>query len=507
MKSKIVVLIFMLAAKNALAQAPEDALRFSWLSPNGTARNQAVGGAMGSLGGDISATFMNPAGLGLYKTTEFVVSPGYSFLTNKSNYRGTAASEKTNYFNLGTSGLVHGYATRDNKSAAFSLAASTIANFNSQVYYKGENDFSSYSEQYATELSNSNISIGDALNYDAALSLATKMAVYTYLIDTMTVDGTVQVVGLPEFLQTRMQENTIDTKGGITELAFGMAANVNDKFYFGGTLGVPIVSYERTSTFTESDISGDNNNDFGYSTLAETYSSKGVGINVKLGMIFKPVQSLRLGLAVHTPTFYSLEDKYHGEMTTETEGYAQLQTVTSEKLNNNQLSKFDYELRTPWKVLISGSYIFGELEDVTKQKGFISADVEYINYKGSSYQTANTDNSDDSYYDAINKTIDQIYKGSFNFRVGGELKFKTTMARAGFAYYGNPNKDSDLEASRMFVSGGVGYRNKGFFADFTYVYGLQKDVNFPYRLTDKANTFATVKGNASNIILTLGVKI
>ncbi|MEO5995196.1 MAG: aromatic hydrocarbon degradation protein [Chitinophagaceae bacterium] len=507
MKSKIILLICMLGAGRVMAQVPEDAIRFSWLSPNGTARNQAVGGAMGSLGGDISATFMNPAGLGLYKTGEFVVSPGFSFLTNKSNYRGNATSDKSNYFNLGTSGLVHGFTTRNNKSAAFSIAASTIANFNSQVYYKGENDYSSYSEQYASELSNSKIPIGKALDFDAALSLATKMAVFSYLIDTATVNGTLQVVGLPEFLSTRQQENTVNTKGGITELAFGIATNINDKFYFGGTLGIPIVSYERNSTFTERDISGDKNNDFDYSTLAETFSTKGIGVNAKLGFIFKPVESLRLGLAVHTPTFYSLQDKYHGEMTTETEGYAHLQTVTSEKVNNNQLSKYDYDLVSPWKVLISGSYIFGELEDVTRQKGFISADVEYINYKGSSYQTASTDNSDNSYYDGINKTIDEIYKGSFNFRVGGELKFKTIMARGGFAYYGNPYKDSELKASRMFVSGGLGYRNKGFFVDFTYVYRLQKDVNFPYRLPDKANTFATVKGNASNVILTFGVKI
>ncbi|MBK8496486.1 MAG: hypothetical protein IPL50_16885 [Chitinophagaceae bacterium] len=46
------------------AQVPEDAIRYSFYPQTGTARNMAIGGAMGSLGGDINATFVNPAGLG-----------------------------------------------------------------------------------------------------------------------------------------------------------------------------------------------------------------------------------------------------------------------------------------------------------------------------------------------------------------------------------------------------------------------------------------------------------
>lgn len=512
MKCKLILLGCMFMAADAMSQVPEDAVRFSWLTPNGTARNQAVGGAMGSLGGDISATFVNPAGLGLYKTGEIVLSPGFNFLNNKANFRGTNSSEKNNSFNFGTSGVVLGFGSRSSKikSSAFSIALNRTANFNSNVYYKGENDFSSYSEQYASELSNSNIPISQALNFDASLSLATKMAIYSYLIDTATVNGTLQVVGLPEFLAKREQENSVTTRGGITELAFGLAANMNDKFYFGGSLGIPIVNYERNSIFTERDISGNNNNDFDYSTLSETYTTKGIGVNAKLGLIFKPVESIRLGLAVHTPTLYGLKDTYYGNMATETENYPPspgLVKVGSDVVSGNQISRYEYDLMSPWKILVSASYVFGGVEDVTKQKGFLSADVEYINYKGNSYQAVSTNNADNSYYDGINKTIDQIYKGSFNFRAGGELKFNTLMVRGGVAYYGNPNKEAAIKASRMYVSGGFGYRNKGVFLDLTYVYGLQKDANFPYRLTDKANTFATVKGNSGNIVLTAGFKL
>jgi hypothetical protein len=88
MKSKLYILICILFVQQAYAQLPEDALRMSWNVPSGTARQQAIGGAMGSLGGEISALFTNPAGLGLYKTGEFVLTPGFAFSNGKGMFRG-----------------------------------------------------------------------------------------------------------------------------------------------------------------------------------------------------------------------------------------------------------------------------------------------------------------------------------------------------------------------------------------------------------------------------------
>src|SRR5882757_8624851 len=117
---KIVTLLTLLVCQQLSAQLPEDALRSSWTTPSGTARQQAIGGAMGSLGGEISAASVNPAGLGMYKTSEFVLSPGFRFLSDKSNYRGTGTSASAaNNFNLGTSGLVLGYTGRNGNSNAF----------------------------------------------------------------------------------------------------------------------------------------------------------------------------------------------------------------------------------------------------------------------------------------------------------------------------------------------------------------------------------------------------
>jgi hypothetical protein len=109
----------------------------------------------------------------------------------------------------------------------------------------------------------------------------------------------------------------------------------------------------------------------------------------------------------------------------------------------------------------------------------------------------------------LNKSIDAAYKGAFNFRAGGELKFTTIMARLGAAYYGNPYKDlgHGEKGSKFQLSGGLGYRNKGMFLDATYVHTMGKDVHYAYRLQRSAYQGATVKTTGGNIVVTLGFKI
>ena len=109
------------------------------------------------------------------------------------------------------------------------------------------------------------------------------------------------------------------------------------------------------------------------------------------------------------------------------------------------------------------------------------------------------------YYSSLNKAIDNTYKNAVNARLGGELKFNTYMFRLGGAYYGNPYQNES--ASLFKVSGGLGYRNKGIFIDLTYVYTLNKDVNYPYLLQDKPNVPAAIKNTGGNIIATFGFKL
>ena len=55
--------------------SPEQMARLSQDQHFGTARSMAMGSAFTSLGGDMSTLFINPAGLGMYRTNEFSLTP------------------------------------------------------------------------------------------------------------------------------------------------------------------------------------------------------------------------------------------------------------------------------------------------------------------------------------------------------------------------------------------------------------------------------------------------
>ncbi len=513
MKKVLLSLIVISCFFSSFAQSPEDVLRYSYNPQQGTARNMSIGGAMGSLGGDLNALYVNPAGLGLFKTNEFVVSPGLVFNNNKFNFRGTDTASKKSSFNFGTSGLVIGFNTPGSKwtSKAFSIGISQTANFNNHISYRGLNNQSSYSEMFAEQFANSGLEPDPALN-EPRFAFGTAPAIYTFLIDTFYINNKKVVKALPEFLLEKgialNQLKTIDTEGGIYDIALGYAANMDDKLYVGGSIGFPIVNYTRLTKYRESDPSGNTNNNFDYFELNDYLTTKGIGINGKLGVIFKPVDYLRLGVALHAPTFYSLTDRQSSDLKVASEAYNGVATAKSSLFTNGAEGETQYSATTPWKVIASGSYVFREINDTRKQRAFITADVEYVGYGGASFGADgdNVSSADQTYYNQMKTVIKDYYKGALNFRVGGELKLHTIMFRAGGAYYSNPYKDSELKSNTMQASGGLGYRNHGVFVDLTYVHNINKDVNFPYRIGDKQNTFAQQTGSRGNLLMTLGFK-
>ncbi len=511
---KYLLLSFLSISTITYAQVPEDAIRYSFYPQSGTARNMSIGGVMGSLGGDINATFVNPAGLGFYKTNEFVLTPLFLLNNNQANFRDTDTKNKRNSIGFGTTGWVFGMADHNNpkNSSAVSIAITQTANFNNEVRYKGLNNVSSFSEQFAEEFAKSGLTIEEALNVNSRYPYTSAPALYTYLIDTVTVNGVVMVKGAPEYIldakQALQQEMIKKTKGAITELAVGFAHNSQDKWFLGATIGIPMVNYTSYTYFKESDTSSNNSNYFTQAEYTDEFTTKGTGFNAKLGIIYRPQDYIRLGLAIHTPTWMFLKDTRTTTLTTEVENPDTTYHVSSQEFTNGEAGQAEYIQSTPFKAIISASYVFREIDDVKKQKGFISADIEYVHHKGSRFSSDNEEVTDEekAYYKTLNKVVKGEYKGNFNFRVGGELKFNIIMARLGFAYYGNPYKDAELKASRMLLSGGLGYRNKGFFIDLGYVHAISKDVNFPYRLEDRANTYATLKQQRGNIVATVGLK-
>ncbi len=512
--NKTIIALLAILPTIANAQIPEDAVRYSWLTLNGTARNQAIGGAMGSLGGDITATFVNPAGIGFYKTNEATFSGGLSILTAHTSYFNNKTNKKDNAFSLGTSGFAIAIPNYYNskKNNSFSLAVTQTANFNNNISYKGFNKVSSYAEQFAEEFVASKQSIDDVLNSNSAFPFTLAPALFTYLIDTVRVNGKLVVKAAPEDIlaagQALEQQMLKTTSGGMYEIGAAYAGNDGKKLLWGVAVGIPIINYQSNTLYTEKDTSSNTSNGFKSFTYQDNYTTKGVGFNAKLGLIYRPKDYIRLGLAVHTPSFVSLTDSRQANIKTALENPIGTFETTSDQFSNNQRGQARYAQNMPWKVLVSGSYVFREVEDVTKQRGFITADLEYVRHSGTRFNSDNEEPSpsEKNYFKQLNNVVKDIYKGAINARLGGEVKFNTIMGRLGVGYYGNPYKDAPIKASRVILSGGLGYRHKGFFADLTYVYKVTKDFDVPYRLQNEDVLYASLNQQAGNVIGTIGIK-
>ncbi len=519
MRNIFFLMTSLVPATIALAQEPADALRYAWTIPSGTARHQAVGGAMASLGGDLTAAYVNPAGLGFYKTGDVVITPGFNFLNNRSDYFGRTEKDKKSNFSFGTNGVVLGFGSKDGSGSAVAIAINRTASFGNNLLYRGLNNQSSYSEKFLEEIANNNDK--DANNVASGYPFGTSLAFNTYWIDTIAggTSGNYQFQTRAPIATGLLQENVINTRGGVTEFVLAFAGNKKDKFLYGATIGIPFIDYSRESTFTEADATTNTANNFDFASITENLTTSGVGINLKLGVIYKPVEYVRLGFAVHTPSMLTLTDRYNASVTANTESYKGQFEQSSGEFTNGEDAEFKYWLFTPYRVMVSASYVLREIEDVRKQRGFITADIEYVNYKSSSFTTdpeGDDSQSTRDYLKSLNRTIDANYKGAFNFKVGGELKFTTIMARLGAAYYGNPYKvitgpallpASSQKGNRFQLSGGLGYRNKGIFLDATYVHTMGKDIHVPYRLQGSPFSGASVKTTGGNVILTLGFKI
>src|SRR3954453_1448664 len=199
------------------AQVPDDALRNAWFIPGGTARYVSIGGAMGSLGGDITANNVNPAGIGLYKTKEIVLSPGVMLNNNEFNYRGDKSSTSRTAFAYGPTGIVIGYSRSGNKwsSSAFSVSVNQLASFNNHPYYKGLNNVSSFSEQYLEELTRDG---ADPTAAEQNYIFGSSLAYRTYLVDTLNQNG--QLIGYKTLVPISTgvtQERDETTTGGYHE--------------------------------------------------------------------------------------------------------------------------------------------------------------------------------------------------------------------------------------------------------------------------------------------------
>jgi hypothetical protein len=525
MLKKMVFAIIMTGTCYSLhAQTIDDALRFGSSNPMGTARAQSVGGALGSLGGEVSSIYVNPASTGFFKTSDFSFTLGFQNASNEGIYRGEKGTDNKGNLNISNATVVFGGNRKKPGSKwenfSFALGFNRTNNYNNRVYYTGEGVNSSLSVQYyldaAANVSN-NANPGPELGGNqtiASLAHSSALAYDTYLIDNALVNGSYVWYSAAESVNNTIdvrQERMFTSKGSSNEVTASFGANYNNKLYLGGSLNFPTIHYVHDKTWKETNINASpaELNDF---SVTEHLNTDGQGVNVKLGAIIKPVRPLSLGITVHSPSWIWLTDTYSTDMTTNTKS-AGIASSSSTLTNNDNADESKYTLRTPWKGVLSATYLFAPSADTRKPTGFLTFDYEYIDYASMTMNFRNDPSYDHEDSKLRNDAIKSTYKGASNFRVGGELKLHVIAFRLGYGMYGSPYKKETgfQDGVRTYYTGGVGYRNQGFYIDLGVVYGQRTNTETPYVTAANEQGYTTspeaqINGKTTNVLATFGWK-
>lgn len=494
---KIIFLTLIIASHLfANAQTADDALRYSLTKYNSTARSAAMGGAFGALGGDFSSISINPAGLGVYRSAELTLSSNIRMSNAKNN---GFEEEKLSFVidNLGAV-FVFNENTSETGWQGINLAFgyNAMNNFNTRSISRVNNSGNSMTDAWAQE---ANFDINNLSEFSAGLAKETDLI---YIEDSQ------------DFYRSALQDGDvvnqrkfIKEEGYQGEYVFAVGTNYSNKLYLGLSLGVQHIYYKSRSNYSENTLEGVSSTLNNY-TYHEFFKNTGDGVNIKLGLIYKPTDNLRLGFAYHSPTYFNMREKY----------YADIDANYAEDSNNNpaykitslsRINEFEYDLRTPSRTILSGAYIFGK-------RAILSVDYEYVDYSKAKFSEGEFGNiGDREYLDFINKDVKDAFKSTYNLKVGGEYRVDSKISlRAGYALYKSPyekgfiNENSD----RKLLSGGVGFRQGNFFLDLAYVntrfneYSAYYSVLAENPIDDIISEIVKIKNNFNDFKITFGVK-
>ena len=501
MKTRILICACaLLAGVEVGAQSIYDAATIAQKDLNGTARFVGMGGAMSALGGDISTIGTNPAGIGIYRSNDAMLSFGYSAVGTESEYDGFRSEADKNRWSFDNMGAVIStkignvtplryvnFGFNYHKTKSFYRNMSMEGLLGSVQMADGNWVPISQVRQMAQQATDAGIGADDfgsadiyndpgagwlgAIGYQGWLSDYDEGVYYPY-------------VPSEAYASFHSRE-----RGGIDQYDVNVAFNVNDRFYLGLTVGLYDVDYDKYAFYDETfDGTGE-----GYSL--ETFKRiHGSGFNVKLGAIIRPFEysPLRVGLAVHTPTFYSLTYATGALLTPDifltdesTGGTVLADVVDTYQLLGQRDMERDFRLRTPWLVNASIGYTVGT-------NLALGAEYEYEDYSAMKFEYPG---GEDMTYETAQ--VKANLKAVHTLRVGAEYRPVPAFAlRAGYNYSTAAFKktainylpvnalDTDTDFSNAqsvnAFTLGIGYRWPSFYMDLAYKFQTCKSDFYPF---------------------------
>lgn len=459
-----------------------------------TARATAMGGAFTALGGDLASMSINPAGIGMYRGSTFGFSPAMNFSGSDNSFSpGRINNSRFAVNNIGA--VINTY-----------LGSGTVTAFNFGFSY---NKLADFNYTYRVEMPEGSLSLADLMsyhlnglyqflggngwdgipqnwlkndpfrNYDIGLGEWGAVLGYnTGLVTSMKpgddnwslygVDGIDVNAGVLPGMK-------VVSRGSVGEYNMTGGMNIGNKLYLG--LGITFqdiflsrgIYYYEEYTNNKGDASG-----VKYlrgMNYDQSVRMSGFGMNFKVGAIYRPIQNLRIGLAVHTPTWTTVTHEYFASMRTD---FVADRSIEKETL----LNYYDTSYNSPPRLMAGISYTLGDY-------AAFSFDYERVWYNAMRL----TGDEYTSVKQGFKDEITELYKPANNFKAGVEVKPVPEVAiRAGYSYYGTPLSypdNNDVRYSKPVIkqtqnlSAGLGFR-LGYNAmlDLAYVYSMDKYCNF-----------------------------
>ena len=411
---KILTIAFVLLIPVAMfAQGVDDASLYTQTFYQGTAKALGMGNAMGAVGGDMTAVCINPAGMGIYRSSELTMSCNFLDNYSTSTYYGDKKDGNIFRFSIPNLGFVFAKERSNYKAlryTQFGFGLTRTNDFNMRTNALGINPSSSMVDNYLARMDGySEDDLQDAFPYDIY------PAWKTYLIDLYE-DEEGAYYGSPVPQGNIWQGQECDFKGRSEAWTFAGSINLYDRFFIGLSFDLLHAKRFGTKIFKESRVEG-TETDFNQWSFTEDLSSSSWGIDAKVGFIYHATPWLRIGGAFQSPSQYSFSEKW--QTTTETE----INHITNISLSPE--SNYEYTFTKPLKWVGSLAFVVG-------QQGMISLDAEYTNYGAARFKANDYD------YSPTNENIKENLGRTANFRLGTEWYVGGTYLRFGAAYYGSP---------------------------------------------------------------------
>lgn len=442
------------------AQYLSDAFRFSNFQIQGTARSAGMGNAMGALGGDFTSLSINPAGSGLYRSGEFVITPVFNLNKTELTMGGNKFSDNHSYFTLSNIGVVGQLGGSLNNTGLISVnygfGLNRLADFNGTAFANNNGSPVSFLDDIANWATGEQLNqayLEQDFNQVEYRDWPAKLAWDTYLMDPARdnqgneIDN--QYVAVLNENELVNQRKSYSVEGGINEYVLNLGMNFNHMLYLGATVGIHDISYRRVSLYDEQ---FQNSGSFAYT---DNYTVDGQGYNIKIGAIYRPVNALRLGIAFHSPTYYRINE----------ESMLKMNSSLDKNYSAFGVNSYNYDFYNPTKIIASAALVFNKV-------GLISGDIEYQNYSNVRFRKGGDGTEG---FSDLNHAVDQEFKDVVNFRIGGEAKLTDQFTfRVGGEFYGNPYRRNNLDGDSFLregipvVSAGLGYAANNFSINAAY---------------------------------------